>query len=52
MLLADGKTAGGAGKVGLGNGKGEVIFYLTSLGPNPSLNRHGYLHLCIFVTKK
>lgn len=32
--------------------KAQVVFYLTSLGPNPSLNRHGYLHLCIFVTKK
>ena len=29
MLLADGKTAGGAGKVGLGNGKGEVRFEMS-----------------------
>jgi len=32
--------------------KAQIVFYLTSLGPNSCLNRHGYLHLCIFVTKK
>ena len=32
--------------------KVQIFFYLTSLRPNPSLNRHGYLHLCLFTIKK
>lgn len=32
--------------------KVQIFFYLTSLRHNPSLNRHGYLYLCLFTIKK